>query len=499
MSGVAKMDITRVKVKDIKKTNKGFVLITDEGRLFTSNGQFLEDFKDGVKEFNVKVVEKEGKRGKFRIAVYVSSEKPQQTRDEAIERVRKVEKEINSRILFSPATIRLALITATLGKNMMLVGDVGIGKSAIAELVCSAFSQNYGYWQLSRFTVPEQVFGSVDLKKFLEENQLVYNTQDFTNKDFLIFDEFLYADGKVRSLLNDVLVARRLSIDVRGQQPVKARAIYTTGNYIPDLTSEEVKMQGDVAIMDRMHFITFGELTSSMTEELVKLRFKDKKVGERRFEKPIANVADLDEVRKRARNLLTSSLIETFGRLTRFVSELQNNVLQKEYRVSNRKLGDVLEGVLVNAVISGRDIVLPRDFALVLTNIHPRNDKNLKGELMNAISPRFEEIYELHCEVEKAKKQGKSPEEFVKELIKEKGLENLEQVEGLVATVFDGAIEGNVNNGYLNYFREKVNTEEVRNFIIQGIDRLKNSELARKEIKSVELDKEEVMSQFKLK
>ena len=66
------MDITRVKVKDIKKTNKGFVLITDEGRLFTSNGRFLEDFKDGVKEFNVKVVEKEGKRAKLRIAVYDS-------------------------------------------------------------------------------------------------------------------------------------------------------------------------------------------------------------------------------------------------------------------------------------------------------------------------------------------------------------------------------------------------------------------------------------------
>jgi MoxR-like ATPase len=294
-----------------------------------------------------------------------------------ISTIRELEGKINEVVKNREEMVRLLINSSIYGANTLLVGGVGVGKTMTTELVSHMFSDKVLYYQFNRNTEMDSVIGNIDLSE-LKKGNFLYKADRFLNADFHIYDEFFQTHGRIRAALNDYLVRRVITVDQRGVLKGKTRAIFATANFLTDLTKAEVRETGDYAIADRFH-IVYNVPELSVKEEIAITKEADE--GSLASSEAIENLKrELAEVRK-SRGISVETLnqlkayaitnviapdwvyhtLSLFAQRTKFY-------LGKYYAPSIRKRLHLINLMRMNAALEGRNVILPKDVELILSN-----------------------------------------------------------------------------------------------------------------------------------
>ena len=336
------------------------------------------------------------------------------TLSQAIKAVKKVEDEINKRVIGREEMVRLSILNAISGGVMLSVGGTGIGKTMTAELVSSAFSDKVFYSQFNAFKEFADVIGTLDIKKLREQGITEYKTDRFLNSDFHIYDEFYHAQGKLRAALNDYILRRQLDVDDRGVIKGNTRAIYLTTNKIEDLRDPRVQKEGGLAIGDRIHIVY--HVKDPVGEALERILGQADRKYDYRFEKPLASVEHLEKIRAEAKKLKTPQW------LIRKISEIDALIraeLPEEYRPSPRKWASLIEMMKVNAVYNGRKLVTKEDLEIVVKNALLMKTEEFEQKLDSILDMPSQRVIDTVESIIKAMNEQTDPAEWRKHIEKE--------------------------------------------------------------------------------
>ena len=308
--------------------------------------------------------------------------------------------------------VRLLINSSIYGANTLLVGGVGVGKTMSTELVSYMFSDKVLYYQFSRNTEMDSVIGHIDLPK-LREGNFVYKADEFLSADFHIYDEFFQTHGKIRAALNDYLVRRVITVDQRRVLEGKTRAIYATANFLTDLTKAEVRETGDYAIADRFH-IVYNVPELSVKEEIAITKEADE--GSLASSETIKNLKrELAEIRKSKG--ISAETLEQFKAyaITNVIApdwvyhtlalfaQRAKFYLGKYYAPSIRKRLHLINLMRMNAALEGRNVILPKDAELILSNtlfLDEEMMKKLASRSHKPISDKAHIFYEAFGNVD---------------------------------------------------------------------------------------------------
>jgi MoxR-like ATPase len=131
-------------------------------------------------------------------------------------------------------SVRLCLLAALAGEHILLIGPPGTAKSELARRLHTAFRDaRYFERLLTRFTVPEELFGPLSIKA-LEEDRYERHTDGFLPSASIAFiDEVFKANSAILNALLTLLNEREFD-NGAGRMRCPLISVLGATNYIPE-------------------------------------------------------------------------------------------------------------------------------------------------------------------------------------------------------------------------------------------------------------------------
>lgn len=238
--------------------------------------------------------------------------------------------------------LRLALLAALAGEHLLLLGPPGTAKSELARRLRHAFRDaNYFERLLTRFTVPEELFGPLSIKA-LEEDRYQRQIGGYLPSSAVAFlDEIFKANSAILNSLLTLLNEREFD---NGTQRISTPLVCVIGasNELPE--GEEMAALYDRFLL-RCHV---SRVSDQGFEKLLMLR------GQFRPQVPLGlllSPRDLGDFRENARRVVVPpDVVELF-------KALRQHCLAQEIDVSERRWRKALFLLQVAAYCEGRNEV----------------------------------------------------------------------------------------------------------------------------------------------
>jgi MoxR-like ATPase len=134
------------------------------------------------------------------------------TTDTITTRLRALRDKLSSGLVERDLTVRLALLAALAGEHLfLLLGPPGTARSLVARRLHLAFADaSYFERLLTRFTVPEELFGPLSIKRLEEDRHERLTTAYLPTASIAFLDEILEANSAILNALLTLVDEREL-------------------------------------------------------------------------------------------------------------------------------------------------------------------------------------------------------------------------------------------------------------------------------------------------
>lgn len=145
-----------------------------------------------------------------------------------------IEKELNGTFAEREAEIRGLLIALMAREHVLILGPAGTGKSALANVFCSALGgAQYFEWLLTRFSTPEELFGPVSLDGLKHDRFRRVVTGKLPEAHVGFLDEIFKANSAVLNSLLTALNERAFDND-GGRSQIPLETVVGASNELPE-------------------------------------------------------------------------------------------------------------------------------------------------------------------------------------------------------------------------------------------------------------------------
>ena len=285
----------------------------------------------------------------------------------------KIEKNLeilNNGLVGKEKVMKLGLLSILSGENMILVGPPGTAKSEISrrlrEILADSGSETYFEYLFTKFTTPEEIFGSLSIKQ-LQNDKFERNTEGYMPSSRIVFlDEIFKANS---SILNTLLTILNERVFHNGLKREKTPLISLIG------ASNELPFENDelTALYDRFLIrAVVGYVSDDEIEMLLDIKETDMEIpAEIKFTE-----SDLNEIRNESEKVRV-----TFG-IKKTIMQIRqdyNKIFSEDNHeiISDRKLVKMVKLLKISAYLNGRNKV---DFSdlMLLTNCLWNNPENIE-------------------------------------------------------------------------------------------------------------------------
>lgn len=132
----------------------------------------------------------------------------------ARQKLHDIERELNATFAEREREVRGLMIALVAREHVLLLGPAGTGKSALAQTVCKAIDGGQYFERLlTRFSVPEEVFGAVSLSAMKEDKFRRVTTAKLPEAHIGFLDEIFKANSAILNSLLTILNERAFDND----------------------------------------------------------------------------------------------------------------------------------------------------------------------------------------------------------------------------------------------------------------------------------------------
>mgnify|MGYP001799440505 CR=1 FL=1 len=287
--------------------------------------------------------------------------------------------ELNSILINRRREIDGLLVALLAREHCLLLGPPGTAKSALTELLCRSIDgAKHFSWLMSKFTVPEELFGPFSLAGLKQDRFERMVKGKLPEADIAFLDEIFKANSSILNNLLTLINERRFA---NGTQTLRCplQTMVGASNELP-----EGKELG--ALYDRFLVRFWVGYLTDRSERMALLKMP--KSGS---VKGKINLQELEEAQNEAENIHISD--EMFNLLL----DCQEALGREGFVCSDRRWRKTLKILRAKAYLDGYQEVMPRHFDILADSLwHEPNDRlELQRIILKTCNPNAAKIQKI--------------------------------------------------------------------------------------------------------
>jgi len=316
-----------------------------------------------------------------------------------LEKLKAVISELKSRFYERDELIEGAICAILTSNHVIIIGPPGTAKSQLANDLCSRITgANYFQWLLTKFTTPEEIFGSISLKGLENDEYRRVTTNKLPESHIAFLDEIFKSSS---SILNSLLTVINERVYFNGTEKINTPLITLFGAS-NELPTDEDELD---ALYDRF-LVRF--VVGYIEED-----FRFLKMIQGRDDKNEPTTFSLQELSKLKENV---SRVEIPQAVYKILLRIRKELNAKGISLSDRRYKSSVSLIKARAFINGREMAKEEDVK-ILENVlwkDPAEIPEIKSTLHSILFGYREQLKELYIqakEIEAYSKQNWDDEE----------------------------------------------------------------------------------------
>ncbi len=316
-----------------------------------------------------------------------------------LEKLKAVISELKSRFYERDELIEGAICAILTSNHVIIIGPPGTAKSQLANDLCSRITgANYFQWLLTKFTTPEEIFGSISLKGLENDEYRRVTTNKLPESHIAFLDEIFKSSS---SILNSLLTVINERIYFNGTEKIYTPLITLFGAS-NELPTDEDELD---ALYDRF-LVRF--VVGYIEEDFRFLKMIQG--GDDKNEPTTFSLQELSKLKEKV------SRVEIPQAVYKILLRIRKELNAKGISLSDRRYKNSVSLIKAKAFINGREMAKEEDVK-ILENVlwkDPSEIPDIKSTLHSILFGYREQLKELYIqakEIEAYSKQNWDDEE----------------------------------------------------------------------------------------
>ncbi len=281
---------------------------------------------------------------------------------ELLSKANKFVEELSKPFVGREEEARVIALGVISGEHVVLVGEPGTAKSALARRAAELINARFFKYLLTKFTEPDELFGPLDINALRQGKYVRITKNKLPEAEIAFIDEIFNANSAILNMFLTIM-NERIVYDGYTEIKVPLWTMIAASNNVPD----EPELQ---ALYDRFlyrHFVR--PISEDKWGELLDKAWKIE-AGYYEAAEPILN---MDDIRRLNKLLFEVNLEPIKEKLLRLYAIFEDQGIH----ITDRRKGKALKSIAASALLDQRLVAKEEDL-FVLKHIVPRDAEEME-------------------------------------------------------------------------------------------------------------------------